>query len=77
MNNRILNFLKIIKVLQEVSNKGRNAKLGRGYSTAIRLNPWNPLSYFTLLLIFIIGIILFGFIGFWNEIDNTNPFKWK
>lgn len=77
MNKNIINFLKLIKVIQEVSNKDRKPKLGRGYSTAIRLNPWNPLSYITLILIFIIGIILFGIIGIWKEMDDTNPFKWN
>lgn len=77
MNKNIIRFLKLIKVHQEVSNKGRNPKLGKGYSTAIRLNPYNPLSYITLIIIIVIGIILFGFTGFWKEMDNINPFKWN
>jgi hypothetical protein len=42
-----------------------------------RLNPFNPLSYLTLTIAFFVGIILFGVIGFWNEVDLNNPFKWK
>ena len=37
-------FLQKIFVLQIVSNKGKNPKLGRGFIKAYRLNPWNPLS---------------------------------
>ena len=40
-------FLQKIFVLQIVSNKGKNPKLGRGFIKAYRLNPWNPLSYIT------------------------------
>ena len=42
-----------------------------------RLNPYNPLSYLTLTIFFYVGIILFGVIGFWNEVDLNNPFKWR
>ena len=69
-------FLKAIGVIQEVSNKGREPKLGRGYFTARRLNPYNPLSYLTIVVVFIVGIIMFGFVGFWKEVDRKNPFKW-
>lgn len=69
-------FLKAIRVLQEVSNKGREPKLGRGFFTARRFNPYNPLSYLTVIIVFIVGIILFGFVGFWGQVDG-NPFKWN
>jgi hypothetical protein len=68
-------FLKAIRVLQEVSNKGREPKLGQGYFTARRLNPYNPLSYLTVVIFFIVGIISYGVIGFWKEADH-NPFEW-
>lgn len=69
-------FLKFICILQEVSNKNRDIKLGRGFSKAIRLNPLNPLSYLTLIILFIVGIIMFGFVGIWREVELINPFKW-
>lgn len=76
----IRKFLKTIYVLQEVSNEEREKrglkKLGRGYFKAYRLNPYNPLSYISFIIIFIAGILMFGFIGIWKEIDNKNPFKW-
>ncbi len=69
-------ILKYLGVLQEVSNKNRSPKLGRGFLTARRFNPYNPLSYIALLLILILAILMFGFVGFWKEIDTKNPFKW-
>jgi len=68
------NFLKKIYVLQEVRNPKKIK--GRGFDTAIRLNPYNPLSYITIVLSIVIGILMFGFIGFWKEADLINPFKW-
>lgn len=67
-------FLKYIFVLQEVSNKNKTPKLGRGFSKALRINPYNPLSYITIILYLIAGIIMFGVVGFWEEFKN--PFKW-
>lgn len=61
--------LRVTGVIQEVSNKGRVKKLGEGGETASRINPWNPLSYITLTLIFVIGSIL-------NLFQGANPFKW-
>ena len=72
--------LKYLQIVQSVSNKQRNKqglkKLGRGFSEAHRLNPYNPLSYITLIIILIAGILMFGFVGFWKETATTNPFKW-
>lgn len=73
----IRKLLKYLLIIQEVSNKNRTPKLGRGYQTAIRLNPYNPLSYITLFLIIVVGILMFGFVGFWKETDTINPFKWN
>ena len=42
-----------------------------------RLNPYNLLSYIILTITFFVGIILFGVIGFWKEVDLNNPFKWR
>jgi len=70
-------LLKSLCILQVVSNHKREPKLGKGYSEAMRFNPFNPLSYIALVLILIIGIILYGVIGFWNETDVCNPFKWN
>jgi hypothetical protein len=69
-------ILKFLFIIQEVSNKNRNPMLGRGFLTARRFNPYNPLSYIALVGIVLFGLLLFGFIGFFREIDNKNPFKW-
>ena len=42
-----------------------------------RLNPYNPLSYILIILVCVVGIILYGVIGFWKEIDLRNPFKYQ
>ena len=72
--------LKFLKVIQTVSNDKRNKeglkRLGRGYIEAHRLNPYNPLSYVTIIIGLLIGILMFGFYGFWKETDTKNPFKW-
>lgn len=70
-------LLKTLFVIQEVSNKDRAKKLGRGYSTAVRLNPFNPLSYIAFISAILIGMLLFGIYGFWKEVDHMNPFKWN
>ena len=70
-------ILKTLLIIQEVSNKGRNPKLGRGFFTARRFNPYNPLSYVALVIIIVIGIAMFGIVGFWKEVDLQNPFKWN
>ena len=74
-------ILKFLRIVQSVSNEERHKKglkrLGRGYFEAYRLNPYNPLSYITIVLILVIGIIMFGFVGFWKEVDFSNPFKWN
>lgn len=75
----LLMFKKILKfllILQEVSNSNRNPKLGRGFLTAYRFNPYNPLSYIALVIILVAGILMFGFVGIWKEVKLSNPFKW-
>lgn len=73
-------ILKALRIIQEVSNDKRHKegkkRLGRGYSTALRLNAFNPLSYLTLALVIPIGLLLFGIVGFWGQTDVRNPFKW-
>lgn len=64
-------------ILQVVDNKHRKIKLGRGFLTAYRINPYNPLSYIFIICAAVWTIILFGFVGTWREIKRTNPFKWN
>ncbi len=69
-------ILRKLNVIQEIDNKNRKPQLGKGFSKAIRINPYNPLSYIVILLTFLVGVIMFGVVGFWKEIDTKNPFKW-
>ena len=72
-------LLKFILVLQEVDNRKREneKRLGRGFMYARRFNPYNPLTYVVFVFAFLIGIIMFGVVGVWKEIDRSNPFKWN
>lgn len=72
----MIKILKKLYITQEVSNKGREKKLGRGFLTARRLNPYNPLSYIAAVVLIIFALIN-GFITFIKESDFTNPFKWN
>jgi uncharacterized membrane protein len=67
-------FLKRILVIQEktVIDSFKEKTIKR------RLNPYNPITYIVIFLAFILAIIMFGVIGFVNEIDfNDVKFKWK
>jgi len=72
-------LLKRIKVIEFVSNEERNKKglkrLGKGYFTAYRLNPFNPLSYIILIILIPILLLMYGFYGFFKNLEN--PFKWN
>jgi hypothetical protein len=72
--------LKRLFILQEVDNEERHEqglkRLGRGYFNAYRINPYNPLSYLTVGIILILGILMFGLVGFWKETTVLNPFRW-
>lgn len=76
-NKKMRKFLKIVNILQVRSNRGRAIKLGRGFDEAYRLNPWHPGTYILIPSIFVIGIVMFGVVGFWEEADLVNPFKWN
>ena len=74
------NILECLQIVQTVSNEQRHKqglkRLGRGYFDAHRFNPYNPLSYIALVIILVVGILMFGFVGFWKETTTLNPFKW-
>lgn len=77
MREGILRIFKFLYITQEVSNIGRVIPLGRGFRTAKRFNPYNPLSYIVVLLFLVAAIIMFGVVGFAKEVDHSNPFKWN
>jgi hypothetical protein len=69
-------LLKTLYIVETISNKNRTPKLGRGYSEAHRLRWYNPLSYILVIGVIILGLIMFGVVGFKQEVDTRNPFKW-
>lgn len=58
-------FLTKIYVLQKRKDKKK------------RINPYNPISYLVIVLATIIGILMFGFVGVFDQVDEKNPFKWQ
>jgi hypothetical protein len=76
----IRKILKALLIVQEVSNTKRHEqglkRLGRGHSMAYRFNPYNPLSYIAFIIVAIVGLLMFGFIGIRKETTTLNPFKW-
>jgi len=72
-------LLKKLNIIQVHVNYKNTVKKGRGFHNAYRINPYNPLSYITLVLGFVVGIIAFGVVGFWGQLDSNsrNPFKWN
>lgn len=73
---KINTILKKLYILQEVSNRGRNPRLGKGFDKAYRLNVWNPLSYILIITTIVVALFMFGFVGIRKQIDLRNPFKW-
>lgn len=75
------NILKKLFILQTISNEQRHKqglkRLGKGYFEAHRFNPYNPLSYIAYVIILIVGLLMFGFVGLSKETDTLNPFKWN
>ena len=67
-----------LKIVQIVSNEERHKKglkrLGDGYFTAYRLNPYNPLCYILLLITIPFFILYAGCLAVY-KLDN--PFKWS
>lgn len=67
-----------LKIVQVVSNEQRHKdglkRLGKGYSKAYRLNPFNPLSYILVVLTIPVLLVMYGFVGLFEK--ATNPFIW-
>lgn len=65
--------LKILWIIQEQEHKDL---FKRGYFKR-RMNPFNPLTYISILIIVLVGFLMFGLVGFWKEVDLRNPFRWS
>jgi hypothetical protein len=66
-------FYKAIGVVQERYSEDAFKKR----RTMRRMNPYNPLTYVAIVIIVVMGIVLFGVIGFKDEIDLNKPFTWR
>lgn len=66
---------KILKFLWIIQEKKHTDEFKRTYFKK-RLNPFNPLTYITIFITFLIGFLMFGIIGFWQEVNRINPFYW-
>jgi hypothetical protein len=68
---------KLLIALKIIQEKKIKDPLGFTYKQR-RLNPYNPLTYLVIIYSFIIGLLMFGFIGFWNEVNWSDlKFKWR
>jgi hypothetical protein len=67
---------KVLKALFVVQEKQEIDVLNRKH-TKIRLNPFNPLTYLFMLGLVLVGIILFGIYGVFNEVDLKKPFNYR
>ena len=77
----IKDMLKFLRVLEVVSNEERVKnglkRLGKGYSEAYRLNPYNPLTYLLVIILMIVWIPMFGIVGLWIQLHEENLFEWN
>lgn len=72
------NILKKLLIIQEMPSQNTHPRLGKIYCDAQRINPYNPLSYIYLAIMFVTIIIAYGLIGVYDEFKNAkNPFKWR
>lgn len=69
-------LLKALWIIQERKNQKVYSNLNCIYVEK-RMNPFNPLTYISIIIVFIVGFLMFGLVGFWNEVDLRNPFKWR
>jgi hypothetical protein len=74
MMSKILRFLFIIEEKKVIDNGDEDF--------FHRFNPYNPLSYLTILVFIILSLPLFGVVGTFGLVNTfknlgiTNPFKW-
>ena len=67
---------KILIALKVVQEKKVKDPLGLTY-TKRRLNPFNPLTYLFLVITFVVALLMYGFVGVWEQINiNELKFKW-
>lgn len=73
---RLLETLRVIQSKSEC-RQNPNPELGIQHRNYRRFNPYNPLSYIVLAVILLTGIILFGVIGVWEQVEVDGVFIWE
>ena len=68
---KILMFLSVIQFKKELPNHKMYMVEKR------RWNPFNPLTYVCLILLFIVGFVLYGVKGVFEETEIKDAFKWR
>lgn len=75
---KILLFLRVVEIVSnDERHKNGLKRLGRGFRESLRLNPYNPLSYIAFILMIVVGLFMYGFVGVFEKIAVNNPFKWN
>lgn len=82
MNQKTRKVLKSLLIVQEKEVEittrkkfgGEEYRYKRIYR---RFNPFNPITYVFLAIVIVLGIILFGFVGFNKEVQMGNPFNFR
>jgi hypothetical protein len=62
------------KVLDLLYVRQEQTLKSNGY-TSSRINPYNPLSYVIIIVLIILGILAYGFVGVFEVLGFSNPFK--
>lgn len=68
--NKIFKALWIVQEKTILTPFKRKRKL-------VRINPYNPLTYIVIALIFALEVICYGIVGVWERSDFKNLFKYQ
>lgn len=68
--NKIFKALWIVQEKTIVTEFKRKRKL-------VRINPYNPITYIVIALIFSLAVICYGIVGVWERSDFKNLFEYQ
>ncbi len=67
---------KILKFLFVLQKRTKTDAFNHKYKQR-RINPYNPLSYIFLMILYIIGFFAYGIQGMIEDARPIKEFKWK
>lgn len=67
---------KIFKALWIVQEKTIETRFKRKVKVQ-RMNPYNPLTYVAIVLIFALAVVCYGIVGIWERSDFKNLFRYQ